>query len=52
FECPSCPKKFLKPSSLKAHTFSHSKERPFSCIQPGCDKAFSLPSNLRRHNKM
>ncbi|CAO3594961.1 unnamed protein product [Absidia cylindrospora] len=45
--CPFCQKAFSRPSSLRIHTYSHTKEKPFAC--PECPRQFSVQSNMRRH---
>ncbi|EFP93414.2 uncharacterized protein PGTG_19491 [Puccinia graminis f. sp. tritici CRL 75-36-700-3] len=47
YTCDICEKKFVRPSSLTTHRFSHTGEKPHSC--PTCGKSFSVASNLRRH---
>lgn len=47
YTCEICQKKFVRPSSLTTHRFSHTGEKPHSC--PTCGKPFSVASNLRRH---
>ncbi|KAI8646092.1 hypothetical protein BD408DRAFT_360205 [Parasitella parasitica] len=49
YVCPYCHKKFSRPSSLRIHTYSHTGEKPFVCIEPGCGRHFSVQSNMRRH---
>ncbi|KAH9451751.1 hypothetical protein Pst134EA_025689 [Puccinia striiformis f. sp. tritici] len=47
YTCEICEKKFVRPSSLTTHRFSHTGEKPHTC--PTCGKSFSVASNLRRH---
>ncbi len=49
--CPTCSKAFSRPSSLKIHSHSHSGEKPFKCPLAGCGKAFSVRSNMKRHER-
>ncbi|KAI7895011.1 uncharacterized protein EV154DRAFT_49544 [Mucor mucedo] len=49
YDCSFCQKKFMRPSSLKIHTYSHTGEKPFHCSYPGCRRRFSVQSNMRRH---
>lgn len=46
---PFCGKVFPRPSSLRVHMFSHTGQKPFKCHV--CDRAFSVPSNLKRHQR-
>ncbi|KAK5115072.1 hypothetical protein LTR62_001769 [Meristemomyces frigidus] len=49
--CPTCTKAFSRPSSLKIHSHSHTGEKPFKCPRSGCGKAFSVRSNMKRHER-
>ncbi|KAI8371655.1 uncharacterized protein BYT42DRAFT_482563, partial [Radiomyces spectabilis] len=49
YHCVHCRKTFSRPSSLRIHTYSHTGEKPHGCPHPGCDRRFSVQSNMRRH---
>ena len=49
--CPTCSKAFSRPSSLRIHSHSHTGEKPFRCPHAGCGKAFSVRSNMKRHER-
>jgi uncharacterized Zn-finger protein len=49
--CQTCNKAFSRPSSLRIHSHSHTGEKPFKCPQQGCRKAFSVRSNMKRHER-
>lgn len=51
YVCATCNKAFSRPSSLKIHSHSHTGEKPFKCPHHGCGKAFSVRSNMKRHER-
>lgn len=51
FQCDRCSKAFTKHQQLKIHSHEHTGVLPFKCAEPGCEKAFLLPSRLKRHQR-
>ncbi|KAF9537373.1 hypothetical protein EC957_008385 [Mortierella hygrophila] len=50
FQCPICPKRFLRQYNLNAHLNTHSQVRAHACTQ--CDKSFLRPYDLARHQRI
>ncbi|KAL1710392.1 hypothetical protein EV121DRAFT_192725 [Schizophyllum commune] len=49
--CTVCQKVFTRPSALETHMNIHNNSKPFLCKYPGCDSAFSVKSNMKRHRR-
>ncbi|KAF8148851.1 hypothetical protein B0H34DRAFT_785562 [Crassisporium funariophilum] len=47
--CPTCMKRFNRPSSLRIHVNTHTGATPFRCPWPNCGREFNVNSNMRRH---
>jgi uncharacterized Zn-finger protein len=49
-QCTICLKTFSRPYNLKSHQRTHTNERPYICLYPGCGKTFARPHDLKRHD--
>lgn len=51
--CPvtKCGKAFPTKSRLNRHLIVHTGDKPFACLHPGCNKAFSRRDNMMQHYK-
>ncbi|KAI5193788.1 zinc finger protein PLAGL1 [Manis pentadactyla] len=49
YPCQLCGKTFLTLEKFTIHNYSHSRERPYKCLQPDCGKAFISRYKLMRH---
>uniref|UniRef100_A0A8C8W8H9 C2H2-type domain-containing protein n=1 Tax=Peromyscus maniculatus bairdii TaxID=230844 RepID=A0A8C8W8H9_PERMB len=49
FRCQSCGKSFLTLEKFTIHSYSHTRERPFTCTKAECGKAFVSKYKLMRH---
>ncbi|CAA7268711.1 unnamed protein product [Cyclocybe aegerita] len=47
--CPTCFKRFNRPSSLRIHVNTHTGATPFRCPWPNCGREFNVNSNMKRH---
>lgn len=48
YPCQLCGKTFLTLEKFTIHNYSHSRERPYKCLQPDCGKAFISRYKLMR----
>ncbi|XP_071835998.1 uncharacterized protein [Apostichopus japonicus] len=49
FACGQCDKVFMTAEKMKTHTYLHTGERPFTCSESDCGKAFISKYKLLRH---
>ncbi|RPB26652.1 hypothetical protein L211DRAFT_846834 [Terfezia boudieri ATCC MYA-4762] len=51
-QCPECRKAdFKDKSKLTDHLRSHSRKRPFRCLNPGCHAKYKYKRDLQKHSK-
>ena len=51
FKCPNCSKILSTKQSLREHSYTHSGERPYKCLEAGCGLLFRQSSQLSNHKK-
>ena len=49
--CVLCFKSFTLAQYLKEHTYTHTKQKPFACDFPGCNRAFRQAGKLSLHKR-
>ncbi|KAK8830636.1 hypothetical protein WA577_004365 [Blastocystis sp. JDR] len=49
YSCQYCSATFRKHAKLARHLLTHTKERPYHCTFPGCEKCFGRKDHLTRH---
>ncbi|KIP06085.1 hypothetical protein PHLGIDRAFT_471546 [Phlebiopsis gigantea 11061_1 CR5-6] len=47
--CMYCRRTFTKPSTLRTHLVTHTRQKPYRCIDVGCSRKYSTRSNMLRH---
>ena len=52
FKCQHCNKNLSTKQSLKEHVFTHTKEKPYKCLEAGCGLLFRQSSQLSNHKKV
>ncbi|OCH96688.1 hypothetical protein OBBRIDRAFT_694754, partial [Obba rivulosa] len=52
YQCPSCPRAFVRAFNLKTHMQTHDPNRakPYTCTFKSCGRSFSRKHDLTRHN--
>ncbi|KAJ5819408.1 Zinc finger C2H2 [Penicillium riverlandense] len=40
-----------RPSSLRIYSNTHTGEKPYRCTHAGCGRTFTVPSNVKRHER-
>lgn len=51
FMCEICKKPLASRQNLKEHKFTHTREKPYKCEEPGCLMTFRQGTHLSAHKK-
>ena len=50
-QCPHCRRNLSSKQNLKNHIFTHTGEKPYVCLEPGCSQSFRQNSQYSTHKK-
>jgi hypothetical protein len=52
YRCRKCRRVLGTKQCLKEHLYTHTGQKPYKCIEPGCGKVFRQSSQLSYHKKV
>lgn len=51
FRCSLCGKNLASKQNLKEHSYIHTGQKPYECLEPGCEETFRQGTHLSAHKR-